>query len=159
MNKRQKSRILTGLFIGGAVGSIIVYSLSPKRKQFNRDFKRNMDSYVGKARTKGESVFTDTKASVDKLKTKAEKLSSFLKKYAAGDYDGTIEKIESEIKTVRAALNKAYEMYQNQIEDKEKTESLNEEDTNMEDRLENEENYNEFEDDTLPKHVGMKKRN
>ena len=158
MNKKTKSRIKTGLIVGGTLGSLLVYFFSPKRKQFNEDVKNNVNSYYGKAKLKGENVFADTKVTVDKLKTKTEKLSNFLKKYAAGDYDGTIEKIEGEIKTVRAALNKAYETYQTQIKKREDSDENSDEDIQMEDRLENEENFNEFEDDTLPKHVGMKKR-
>lgn len=159
MNRRSKSRITTGLIVGGTLGTLLVYLLSPKRKQFNQDLKKNVGNYYDKAKVRGENAFEDTKSTVDKLKTKTEKLSSFLKKYAAGDYDGTIEKIESEIKTVRAALNKAYDTYQNQIKKREESEEALNDDSSIEDRLENEENFGEFEDDSLPKHVGMKKRN
>ncbi len=156
MNKKTKSRVTTGLIVGGTLGSLLVYFLSPKRRQFNEDVKNNVNSYYGKAKQKGEHVFADTKVTVDKLKTKTEKLSNFLRKYAAGDYDGTIEKIEGEIKTVRSALNKAYETYQSQIKKREEgDENISGEAPLKENE---EENFNEFEDETLPKHVGMKKR-
>ena len=87
-----------------------------------------------------------------KLLSKAEHLFEKIRKFAYGRYDTPIENAEKEISSLKAAFKAAVNSYRhkNGKSNNDYTEDV---------FYENSINFNEFEDETLPKHLSMKRRN
>ena len=137
-----------GFLIGGAVGSVITFLFTPKSgKDLRKDIQIGTKDYVNKAKTEGRKIATDPRDIFNEILIKAEQLRTLTKKYAENAYTVPTRRIESEIKSLRTALKAAISSYN-------KTAGRN-----LETDKKVEEIYSEFENDSLPKHSGMGRRN
>jgi gas vesicle protein len=138
---------LTGLLIGGAVGSALAFLFAPKSgKELRGDIKKDFDNYLEKAKEQKNKIFSDAKSIADDVLKKAEKLRDLNKKYFAGTFEGSISKIEKEIVSLRTALYTAINKYKERNDREPATEKI------VDDI------YIEFEEEDYPKHEGMGRR-
>jgi gas vesicle protein len=134
--------------LGGIVGSVLTFLLTPYsgyelRKQISRD----IDGYLKKAKEKEQDLINKAKTAADEMLLNAEQLKALVEKYAGGKYTGPAEKIEKEIKSLKAAVDAAVMVYQNR--DGEEVPATEE----IVDDI-----FTEYVDESLPKHEGMKRR-
>ena len=110
--------------------------------------------YQIQAAKKREGLLSEAKSKGEELLGKAEQLFRKIRNYAFGRYDFPTEKIEKEITSLKAALNAAVNTYKhkngNGKSNLDYTENIFYEGHN---------NFDEFEDEALPKHLSMKRRN
>jgi len=136
--------------LGGIVGSVMTFLLTPYsgyelRKQASRD----IDNYLKKAKEKEQDIIRKAKAAADEMLLKAEQLKALVDKYAGGKYSGPAEVIEKEIKSLKAAVDAAVKSYRGR--DGNEGEVIETEE--MVDNI-----FSEYDDESLPKHEGMKRR-
>lgn len=135
----QAGKGFLGLLIGGVIGSSIAFLFAPKKgKRVRDDIKNNFDSVVNKTKEKSRQLFSQSMDIVDDIVKKSEELRLLIRKYKEGTYEGTIEKVEDEIKRLREALFAAVNTYKNS---RNKEKSSDELVNNI---------YNEFEKETIP---------
>ncbi len=137
-----------GFLIGGAVGSVITFLFTPKSgKELRKDIESNTKDYVKKARIEGEKFAIDAKNIFNDVLIKAEQLKTLSRKYTENAYSVPAKRIESEIKSLRMALKAAVAIYDKSngrtVETDKKVKEL----------------YSEFDNESLPKFEGMKRRN
>ncbi len=134
-------------FLFGAIsGSLLTLWFSPKSgKRLRNDLIEEIDLIIEEAREKGERAFLDAKSYSDNLIAKAEYILTSVKKFAEGNYKYPIEKLEKEIASLRTAINAAVDTYK----------QSNNNNGNLEKEVMDQ--FKEFEDETLPKHIGMGK--
>jgi gas vesicle protein len=148
MPEHERNFSITAFIVGGLLGASSLLLLSPKSgKDIREDIKLKADNYLNKARTKSNNLIRNSRSSAELLKSKAEEMMNTVQKYAKGKIDKPVSVIEKEIAGLKAALNAAKTSY-----------SLNPElhESNQEENND-EPSKNDFEDETLPKHIGMGK--
>lgn len=143
----DKSNNSFAAFLFGAVtGSLLTLWFSPKSgKSLRNNLVDEIDRIIEESREKGERAFLDAKSYSDNLIAKTEYILTTVKKFAEGNYKYPVEKLEKEIASLKTAINAAIDTYKhgnNNFKDIEKSVS---------------DKFKEFEDDTLPKHIGMGK--
>jgi gas vesicle protein len=137
----QAGKGFLGLLIGGAIGSSIAFLFAPKKgEKVRKDIKSNFDDIVNKTKDRSKRLFNQSMDTVDDIIKKSDELRALLKEYKEGTYAGTIDKIENEIKKLRAALFAAIDTYKkSRGKEKSSDELIN----NI---------YNEFESERIHKH-------
>ena len=149
-DKKENPGIFKIFMLGGIVGSALTFLLTPRsgyelRKQAGRD----IDSYLKKAKEKEQDIIRKAKAAADEMLLKAEQLKALVDKYAGGKYSDPAEVIEKEIKSLKAAVEAAVKAYRNN-DGKEGGVTATDEIVG--------DIFSEYEDESLPKHEGMKRR-
>ena len=136
----QAGKGFLGLLIGGVIGSSIAFLFAPKKgEKVRKDIKNNFDDIVNKTKDRSKRLFNQSMDTMDDIIKKSDELRALIKKYKEGTYEGTIDKIEDEIKRLRAALFAAIDTYKRS---KSKEKSSNELVNNI---------YNEFENEEMKK--------
>lgn len=142
---RRKGLNITSFIIGSVLGASAVFALSPKsRKQFSRDVKLKSEKYLSKVKKSTNDLVQNSRASAQSLQRKAEEIMNTVQQYAMGKLNKPVSFVESEITGLKAAITAAKTSY-----------SLNPE--IRESEVEVNSFLNEFEDETLPKQLGMGK--
>ena len=148
MNEEEKKsdNSFASFLFGAITGGLLTLWFSPKSgKNLRNDLIDEIDLIIEEAREKGERAFLDAKSYSDNLIAKADYILKSVKKFAEGNYKYPIEKLDKEIASLKTALNAAIDTYKhgsNNFENLEKSVS---------------DQFDEFEDKTLPKHIGMGK--
>ncbi len=136
----QAGKGFLGLLIGGAIGSSIAFLFAPKKgEKVRRDIKSNFDDIVNKTKDRSKRMFNQSMDTMDDIIKKSDELRTLIKKYKEGTYEGTVDKIEDEIKRLRTALFAAINTYK---ESKSKQKASDELVNNI---------YNEFENEEVKK--------
>ena len=151
MNNKNKFTSCAGAFIlGGIVGSSITLILSPfSGKEFREKINGQIDNSIKRAKQKELELLGKARDFSDELVLKAEQLVALIDKYSAGTYLGPVEKVENEIKSLKAAVNAAIKSYK-KLDGKAETGDIKEEIV--------EDIFPEYNDEKLPKHESMRKR-
>lgn len=146
-NKDESFTGLTSFIIGGILGSTVTFFLTPlSGEELRNSINREFNSYIRKAKKRGQDLIKDAKSTSNDLQIKADQLMSLVKKYASGNYEGPVDKLEKEIKSIKAAYNAVLESYNKKKEEAESTEEIIEE------------IFSDYEDESLPKQEGMRRR-
>lgn len=144
---RRKGLNMTAFIIGGVLGASAVFAISPKsRRQFNRDVKSKSEKYLNKVKKSTNDLIKNSRESALSLQRKAEEIMNTVQQYAMGKLNKPVSFVESEITGLKAAITAAKTSY-----------SLNPDIHESDFEINSEPLLNEFEDETLPKQLGMGK--
>ena len=143
---------LTGTIVGGVVG----FLFAPKTgQQLREDLKEDLDSYIKKVKETGNKIVEDAQNTANQMVERANQLIALLDKYVGDDFKDSLDKIENEISSVKAAINTAVDTYRNNSAKSENSsESIA--DNIFIDFVDA--NSEEYEEENLPLHEGMKRR-
>jgi gas vesicle protein len=145
----QESKFsLSAFLVGGILGASASLLLAPKSgRELRAKIKQQADEILGEAKLKVDNLINGSKSTGELLKRKAEDLIETVKQYANGKIEKPLSVIEKEIAGLKAAINAAKASYSITPE----THKTNFERGNGQPIL------SEFDDETLPKHIGMGK--
>ncbi len=153
--KHNSDNVLLAFILGGITGSALTFLLSPKTgRELRGDLIDKIEYYQIQAEKRREVLVSEAKSKGKELLGTAEQLFNKIRNYALGKYDFPTEKIEKEIISLKAALNAVISTYKNK-------------NGNGKSKLDYTENmfyeehvkFDEFEDEALPKHLSMRRRN
>ena len=148
MENQERNFSVTAFLIGSILGASASLLFAPQSgRELRTDIKRQADEYINNARLKADKLIRDSKSTGELLKRKAEDLMESVKQYAKGKVDKPLAVIEKEIAGLKAAINAAKASYSITHEDHK---------TNI-DHGNGQSVLSDFEDESLPKHIGMGK--
>lgn len=143
---------LTGTIVGGIAG----FLFAPKTgQQLREDLKEDLDLYIKKVKDTGNKIVEDAQNTANQMVERASHLIALLDKYVGDDFKNSIDKIEKEISSVKAAINTAVNTYKNNSNKTENSSESIADDIFIDFVNENSE---EYEEEVLPLHEGMKRR-
>ncbi len=147
--KNRKDGILPAFILGGVLGSVLTFIFTPySGKELRNKIEDEVNTGLLKAKQKEDEIIEKAKIVADDIILKATQLVALADKYA-GTAELPAEKIDKEIKSIKAAIDAAVKSYKKENSQSEKTQSTDE---IVEDI------FSEYEDESLPKHEGMRKR-
>ncbi len=147
MDTGRKGLNITAFIIGGVLGASAILAISPKsRKQISKDIKSKSEYYLKRVRESTNSLVRNSKTSAELMQKKAEDIMNIVQQYAIGKINKPVSLIENEIAGLKAAISAAKASY-----------SLNPKIHESYLKVNAESMTNEFEDETLPKQIGMGK--
>ena len=152
-NKNTDGSLLA-FILGGIAGSALTLLFAPKSgRELRGEIIDRIEFYQIEASKKRQAMITNAISKRGELLGKAETLFEKVRKFAYGKYDSPLEKIENEISSLKAALRAASSSYKNK--------NGNGKSSYYKDYRFNDDNlkFKEFEDETLPKHLSMRRRN
>ncbi len=118
------------------------------------DIIDKIEFYQIQAAKKRQGILLETKSKSEELMANTEQLFDKVRQFAFGRYDSPIEKIEKEILSLKAAVTAAVNSYKHKNGNG-KSNHKNYDDV-FNDQIFN---FNKFEDEALPKHLSMRRRN
>lgn len=146
MPNPDKNFSLTAFLVGGILGASASLLFTPRSgKELREDIKRQTDNYLKEVKLRRDTLVSRSKTTADLLKRKAEDLTESIKNYANGKIEKPLSAIEKEIAGLKAAINAARASYS----------SIPEIHGNIEG--DGQALASEYEDEMLPKHIGMGK--
>ena len=152
-NQNSNSTLLAFL-LGGIAGSAITFLFAPKSgRELRGDIIDKIEYYQIQAAKKQQGIITDARAKSSELFDKAELLFEKVRQFAFGKYDTPIEKIEMEILSLKAALKAAANSYKNKNGNGKSNYAQN--DNDLKENID----FNVYDDEILPKHLSMRRRN
>ena len=147
MSENNGMKIFKAFLIGGILGSVFTFLYTPyKGKELRDNIRSEFDKFIKRAQKKEEDLVKKAKITADDLVLKAEQIFALAQKYAGGVFDGNIEKFEKEIKSLRAAFDAAFNEYKKTMKEAAPTEKI------IADI------FSDYENETLPKREGMRRR-
>jgi gas vesicle protein len=148
MQNHERNFSLSAFLVGGILGTAASLLFTPKSgKDLRADVKRQIDNYLREVKARTDSIISSSRSASELLKRTAEDLVDTVKKYAAGKVEKPVTAIEKEIAGLKAAILAAkasFSIYPD-------IQNLDKEGGNGQSDLK------DFEDETLPKHIGMGK--
>ena len=140
-----------GAFIlGGITGGILTLLFTPySGKEFRKRVNTDVNNYIKKAKEKEEELIEKAKTVSDELIIKSIRLAALADKYSGGLFEGPAEIIETEMRSLKAAIAAAVKTYQGGDGHTLLTAPRND----FSDKI-----FSDFDDVILPKHEGMKRR-
>ncbi len=145
----QRKKISVAAFVvGGILGASASLIFTPKSgEEIRGNLKAQADGYLQEVKSRMDKMINLSKSSAELLKRKAEDLLESVRLYANGKMEKPLSVIEKEIAGLKAAITAVKATY-----------SMN---TNIQESIIGKGNgqiiLNEFEDEILPKHIGMGK--
>ena len=152
MNNESSLKLnnFTSFILGGITGGILALLFAPcSGNELRQRINSGANDLVKSAKEKEEEIVNRAKKAADNLIIKAIQLAALTDKYASGALDIPAEKIELEIKSLKAAIDAAVKTY------KGKNGNPSEIPVNTE-TIEN--IFSDFDNVVLPKREGMKRR-
>ena len=147
MSEKNEKGVFGAFLLGGIVGSVFTFLYTPySGKELRYNISSEIDNLIKRAQNKEEEFINRAKVTADDLVLKAEQIYALAQKYAGGMYDGPMEKFEKEIRSLRAAFDAAFNAYKKTIKEANPTEEI------VADM------FSDYEDESLPKHEGMRRR-
>ena len=156
MYSNKSSGIFFNFLAGTVLGGILGFLFAPKTgQQLRNDLKEDLDSYLKKVKDAGNKIIEDAKKTADDMVDKANQLIALTDKYIGEDLKMSIDKIEKEINSVKNAIRVALDTYKNNSAKSENSSESIADNIFINFVNENSEDYDE---DILPLHEGMKRR-
>ncbi len=147
MSNRDKNFSLTAFLVGGILGASASLLFTPRSgKELRNDIKQQTDNYLKEVKDRRDILIGRSKSTGELLKRKAEDLMETIKNYANGKIEKPLSAIEKEIAGLRSAISAARASYSSIPEIH---------GTHIEGDGQAPES--EYEDEMLPKHIGMGK--
>ncbi len=147
MSNQNKNFSLTAFLVGGILGASASLLFTPRSgKELRTDIKRQTDNYLKEVKLRRETLINRSKSTGELLKRQAEDLMESIKNYANGKIEKPLAVIEKEIAGLRSAINAARASYSS-IPEIHGTPVEGDGKSGL----------NEYEDELLPKHIGMGK--
>jgi gas vesicle protein len=152
-NKTQK--VAAALLFGAVVGGVLAMLYAPKSgKETRQDIADEINNYTKKAAEAKNKLIEIAKKISSDMVNQTEKVYADVRSFKDGKYSGNAEKIEKEITRLRMAIKAAVDSYK---DTRKVRKFFSDEDkyyfTDFSDYL-----FPDDDDDSLPKHEGMKKR-
>ncbi len=152
MNNESSLKLnnFTSFILGGIAGGIIALLFAPCSGEVLRQrINSSTNDIIKSAKKKEEDIILKARKTADDLIMKSIQLAALTDKYASGAIDIPAEKIELEIKSLKAAINAAVKTYRRK----------NGNSSEIDDKIETIENiFSDFDNVVLPKREGMKRR-
>jgi gas vesicle protein len=147
MSNHDKNFSLTAFLVGGILGASASLLFTPRSgKELREDIKRQTDNYLNEVKLRRDTLIQRSKTTADLLKRKAEDLTESIRNYANGKIEKPLSVIEKEIAGLKSAINAARASYSSIPEIH---------GTSMDGNGQS--LAGEYEDESLPKHIGMGK--
>jgi gas vesicle protein len=147
-NNNEFKLSFEGFLIGGIAGGLMALLMAP---QSGVETRHDINKYMRFARIKRHKLISDAKIKSKELVKRAAEVKAKTREFAEGKYSGSVEGLEKEIRSLKAGINKAVEVYKNQHGESSTDRMVEEIFVNFD--------KNDFEmDDNSPKHEGMNKR-
>ncbi len=147
MSNHDKNFSLTAFLVGGILGASASLLFTPRSgKELREDIKRQTDNYLNEVKLRRDTLIQRSKTTADLLKRKAEDLTESIINYANGKIEKPLSVIEKEIAGLKSAINAARASYSSIPEIH---------GTSMDGNGQS--LAGEYEDESLPKHIGMGK--
>lgn len=148
MEDQERNFSITAFLVGSILGASASLLFTPKSgSEIRAGIRSQIDGYLNDVKSRTDDLIQNSKSAGDLLKKKAEDVMETVKQYALGKANKPISVIEKEITGLKAAINAAKASYSITPE----ANKTNSEGNNGQSLL------REFEDETLPKHIGMGK--
>ncbi len=145
-----KTNQLVPFILGGITGGILALLFAPcSGKELRQRINSGANDLVKSAREKEEEIAGKAKKAADNLIVKAIQLAALTDKYASGVLDIPAEKIELEIKSLKAAIDAAVKTYKGKNGSPDETSIKT-------DIIENV--FSDYDNVVLPKREGMRRR-
>ncbi len=146
MLNQDKNFSMTAFLIGGILGASASLLFTPRSgKELRADIRRQTDNYLKEVKLRRDVLINRSKSTGELLKRKAEDLMESIGNYANGKIEKPLSVIEKEINALRSAINAARasysgipEIHRTLLDDGQPV-------------------SNEYDDEQLPKHLGMGK--
>jgi len=138
---------MVGFLIGLATGSVVSLLYAPKSgREFRTDLKKDWPGFLKKAEDIKGKLINKAKSVATDISERSEKFVEASRKMAEGRYAGTVETLEKEFVSMKHAINTAVSNYKRSSEFRKST------------SREVDDLFIDFENEVLPKFVGMGKR-
>lgn len=148
MSTNERNFSVAAFLVGGILGASASLLFTPSSgREIRSDIKLRAKNHLNEARSKADSIISNSKSAGELLKRKAEDLMETVKQYANGKTEKPLSVIENEIAGLRAAISAVRTSYSVLSEIHPEDDGKN----NVQLR------HIEFENEKLPKHIGMGK--
>ena len=147
--KEKKFGSLSAFILGGIAGSVLTFLFTPySGKELRNKIEDEVNTSLKKAKQKEDEIINKAKSVADDIMLKTTRLAAFVDKYA-GAVDWPPEKIDKEIKSIKAAIDAAIKSYDKEYIKAEEAGSTN----NIVEDI-----FSGYDNERLPKHEGMRRR-
>ncbi len=156
MNHNSRLGFFVSFLTGTAAGGILGFLFAPRTgEQLRENLKEDLDLYLRKVKDAGNRIVEDAQKTAGQMVEKANQLIALTDKYIGEDLKESLDKIEKEISSVKNAINTAVDTYKNN-----NAKSENSSESIVDDIFIDfvNENSEEYEEEVLPLHEGMKRR-
>jgi gas vesicle protein len=138
---------MVGFLIGFATGSVVSLLYAPKSgSEFRTNLRKDFPEFLKKAEEIRGKLIIRAKSIASDISEKSEKFVETSKKLAEGRYSGAVDAFEKELFSIKHAINSAVNNYKISSELRRST------------SREVDDLFIDFENEVLPKFVGMRKR-
>jgi len=111
-NNQHKLNNFTSFLLGGITGGILTLLFTPySGKEFRGKINESANDLAKYAKKKEEEIVDKAKKVSDDMIVKAIQVAALADKYASGMLDISAERIETEINSLKAAINAAVKAY------------------------------------------------
>jgi gas vesicle protein len=146
--KRRKPHSVSKFVLGFIAGGITALLFAPKRgEEIREDIKKQINDYLSDARSKADLIFNDAKTKADGYIKSAGKILDKAKMYSESKFNFSADTFLKEISNLRSAIYAAVDAYKHGNHPGDGNESVKK----IYDK------YSELDDETLPKHEGMRR--
>ncbi len=148
MADQGKKISVAAFLVGGILGASASLLFAPKSgEEIRGNIKAQAEGYLQEVKSRMDKMINRSKSSAELLKGKAEDILESVKLYANGKMEKPLSVIEKEITGLRAAITALKATYSIKPDIHESITGKGNGQITL----------NEFEDETLPKHIGMGK--
>ncbi len=148
MANHERNFSISAFLVGGILGASASLLFTPKSgSELRANIKEEAEDYLKEAKSRADNIISNSKSAGELLKRKAEDLMETVNQYASGKIEKPVSVIEKEIAGLKAAITAAKASYSFAPE----IHKTNIEEHNRQLKP------GEFEDEKLPKHIGMGK--
>ena len=148
MADHERNFSITAFMVGGILGASASLLFTPKSgRELRANIKEEAEDYLKEAKSKANYIISSSKSAGELLKRQAEDLMETVNQYASGKAVKPLSVIEQEIAGLRSAISAVKSSYSIKTQINKTTNEGNIRQSKL----------TEFEDEKLPKHIGMGK--